>query len=223
MFTNTMRALKKSPAADWSVILNPISGEMAKNETVQKIVEVFPITAGEAEELVERTPLILLESLSEEDANRVREHFSRANVDLIISNDNTLRRRCYRTVWPEPPSLDFTKLEAQKPKPAEKESFAREVPRISNTGSNKIISKERTPLTEDGDYFKPIVKKTDRVDSSAGRYAFESAKESPRIFEKTALCGRAHGPCLLGLRDDCQKFPTGIGYPERAAKLLPSK
>ncbi len=186
MFTNTMRALKKSSTSDWSVILNPISGEIAKNEAVQKIVEVFPITAGEAEELVERTPLILLESLSEEDANRVREHFARAHVDLMISNDNTLRRRCYRTVWPEPPSLDFTKLEIPKPKPVEKESFTREVPRIPAPSVSRSPVKERLSLTTDGDYFKPIAKKNDLIDPSTARYSFESSQESPRTFERSS-------------------------------------
>ncbi|MBI4431565.1 MAG: hypothetical protein HY587_07640 [Candidatus Omnitrophica bacterium] len=186
MFTNTLRVLKKSPASDWSVILNPIHSEIAKNEAVQKIVEVFPITASEAEELVERTPLILLESLSEEDAHRVREHFARANVDLMVSVDATLRRRCYRTVWPERPSLDFIKRVESSPAVSEDDFLRKDEPRRETPVNNsRPATLERSPvdrskptLTDNG-YFKSVPKKIEKSDF-ARRYAFEETPPEAR-------------------------------------------
>ena len=88
VLTSTLRAIRKKAPTDWSVILNPISSEITRREAVEKILEVFPISEGEAEELVQSAPVILLESLSEDDAVRLRDFFAEASIDISLSNDS---------------------------------------------------------------------------------------------------------------------------------------
>jgi len=95
--------------AQWCVILSPIESELHKAETVEKIVEIFPLSIEEASQLVERTPIILLENLSYDTAKRIKDLFANIQADILLTDDAFQRRKCYRTVWPQDP---MPKLEA---------------------------------------------------------------------------------------------------------------
>ena len=96
---------------DWCVILNPIESELNKAEAVEKIVEIFPISIEEASQLVERTPIILLENISYEKAKQIKDFFISINAEILLTNDEFLRRKCYRTVWPSDPMKKIPGLE----------------------------------------------------------------------------------------------------------------
>ncbi|MBU1863883.1 MAG: ribosomal protein L7/L12, partial [Candidatus Omnitrophica bacterium] len=90
MLKNRRVANKK--ANQWCVILNPIESELNKTETIEKIVEIFPLSIEEAAQLVERTPIILLENLSYGKAKAVKNLFSSISADILLTDDTFLRR-----------------------------------------------------------------------------------------------------------------------------------
>jgi hypothetical protein len=102
-----MRVRSKKSAKEahnqWCVILNPITSELSKTETVEKIVEAFPLSIDEASQLVERTPIILLENLNYDTAKKIKSIFSAVNADILLTEDMYLKRKCYRTVWSQDP------------------------------------------------------------------------------------------------------------------------
>lgn len=92
---------------NWSVVLSPIRSEIDKKKISQKISEVFSLSSEEASDLVANTPIILLDHLSRPIAMKVKEFFRSTGAEILLTNDIFLKRKCYRTVWPEPPSLSF--------------------------------------------------------------------------------------------------------------------
>src|SRR3989338_563068 len=92
---------------NWSIILNPLHNEIDKRRVIKKISEAFTLSVEEAADLVANTPIILLDNLSREQAVQVKRYFQAAGAEIMLTNDTFLKRKCYRTVWPEPPSLSF--------------------------------------------------------------------------------------------------------------------
>ena len=92
---------------NWCIVLNPLRNELDKRRVARKITEIFSLSAEEASDLVVNTPIILLDNLSRSIAAKVKEHFHSTGAELILTNDVLLKRKCYRTVWPEPPNLSF--------------------------------------------------------------------------------------------------------------------
>lgn len=92
---------------DWSVILNPLKSEIDRKRVAEKISDLFRLSFEEARELVQSTPVILLDELSRPVAQQAQNLFQEARADITLSNDALVKRRCYRAVWPEPPSLSF--------------------------------------------------------------------------------------------------------------------
>lgn len=92
---------------NWCLILNPIYNEIDKRKVAHKISEMFSLSPEEAEELVDNTPIILLDNLPRAVADRVKKHFQPTGAEVFMTNEVYLKRKCYRTVWPEPPNLSF--------------------------------------------------------------------------------------------------------------------
>lgn len=92
---------------NWCIILSPLSSEIDKKRVTQKIIEVFSLSPEEAADLVSNTPIILLDNLSRPIASKLKDFFKAAGADLLLTNDVFQKRKCYRTVWPEPPNLSF--------------------------------------------------------------------------------------------------------------------
>lgn len=92
---------------NWCVVLNPLHNELDKKKVAKKISEVFSLSTEEAADLVANTPIILLDNLTRAIASKVKEYFEAAGAEMILTNDVFLKRKCYRTVWPEIPNLAF--------------------------------------------------------------------------------------------------------------------
>ena len=91
----------------FALILNPVRGEIAKSRMIERMIEVFPLTLDEASDLVENTPIILLEGLEFETGEQVRNYFRETGADLVLTDDNIFRRKCFRAIWPTPPKFSF--------------------------------------------------------------------------------------------------------------------
>lgn len=100
---------KKTQGEDqnWCVILSPIPSEIDRKKVAQKISGGFSLSLEEALDLVSNTPIIILDNLTREIAAKLKDYFKTAGAETILTNDVFQKRKCYRTVWPEPPSLAF--------------------------------------------------------------------------------------------------------------------
>jgi len=92
---------------DWFVVLNPLKSELERNKIAREIAKAFCLPVDEALDLVQNTPIILMDNLLYATALQVKQYFRTSQADIVISNDSFLKRRCYRTVWPTPPNLAF--------------------------------------------------------------------------------------------------------------------
>lgn len=97
----------KPDEKNWCVVLNAIQNELDKKRFAQKIAAVFSLSTEESADLVVSTPIILLDNLSQKIAAQLKDYLSLEGAQLILTNDIFLKRKCYRTVWPEPPNLSF--------------------------------------------------------------------------------------------------------------------
>ena len=92
---------------DWFVVLNPLKSELERNRIAREIAAAFRLPVEEALDLVQNTPIVLMDNLLYATALQIKQHFQNSQKDILVSNDSFLKRRCYRTVWPTPPSLAF--------------------------------------------------------------------------------------------------------------------
>lgn len=92
---------------NWSLILNPIFSELDKRKVARKISDAFALSGEESTDLVNNTPIILLDNLTRDVATKVKEYFKSSGAEILMTDETHLKRKCYRTVWPEPPSLSF--------------------------------------------------------------------------------------------------------------------
>ena len=163
---------KKNQKKDqnWCIILSPITSEIDKKQVAQSISQVFSLTAEESTDLVNSTPIILLDNLTREVAGQVKEYFRPCGAEMVLTNDTFLKRKCYRTVWPTPPNLSFLhdwkpKTPPQKPQeeqvlqPEEALNELRSLAEMSKQGKEA----EQEPLAA--------------VGQSAGRNGKETAEE----------------------------------------------
>ena len=103
---------------DWFVVLNPLKSELDRNRIAKEIAQAFVLPVEVALDLVANTPIILLDNLLYATALQVKQHFRTTQAEILVSNDGSLKRRCYRTVWPVSPSLAFLHEEDTKAAPA---------------------------------------------------------------------------------------------------------
>ncbi|MBI4398200.1 MAG: hypothetical protein HY586_03655 [Candidatus Omnitrophica bacterium] len=95
------KSKKISNISNWAVILNPVTEEVKKRSAASQIQLFFSATLEEARELLENTPIILFDSLSEEVAEKVRDIFTGAGLDVVMTSETLVKRKCFRTVWPK--------------------------------------------------------------------------------------------------------------------------
>ncbi|MBI4372837.1 MAG: hypothetical protein HY585_03835 [Candidatus Omnitrophica bacterium] len=96
---------KYSVESEWAVILDRPVNEFGRGRSAEKLADTFSISLDEARELTENTPIILLDRLPLEVAEKVKNHFAQANIDSSLTNDTFTKRKCFRAVWPEQPNL----------------------------------------------------------------------------------------------------------------------
>jgi hypothetical protein len=105
---------------DWFVILNPLKSELERNKIAREIAKAFHLPVDEALDLVQNTPIILMDSLLYATALQLKQYFRSSPSDIVVSNDSFLKRRCYRTVWPTPPNLAFLHSSGSSAAPSQK-------------------------------------------------------------------------------------------------------
>lgn len=92
---------------NWSVVLHPLKSELDKKRVAEKVSELFRVSFEEARELVQTTPIILLDQLSHPAALQVQNIFQGVRAEVSLTSDPAAKRRCYRTVWQESPNLSL--------------------------------------------------------------------------------------------------------------------
>ena len=96
-----------SVESEWAVILDRSENEFSKNRALNKLTEIFSLAFDEAKDLIDNTPIILLDHLPLDVAEKIKTHFSHANVNCSLTNDTFTKRKCFRAVWPEQPNLTY--------------------------------------------------------------------------------------------------------------------
>ena len=99
------KKIKYSVESEWAVLLDRSANEFSKNRAVDKLTELFALSQEEAKDLIDNTPLILLDHLSFELAEKIKDQFSQASIDCSVTNDTFTKRKCFRAVWPDQPDL----------------------------------------------------------------------------------------------------------------------
>lgn len=99
------KKLKPTIESEWAVILDRSPNEFLRNKAVEKLAETFSISQEEARDLIENTPIILLDHLSFGLAERMKDHFTQANINCSLTKDTFTKRKCFRAVWPEQPNV----------------------------------------------------------------------------------------------------------------------
>lgn len=92
---------------NWCVILAPLKNDFDKKKVAHKISEIFSLSSEESSDLVSNTPIILLDNLTKNIALQVQDYFRGLGAEMKLTNDVLQKRKCYRTVWPDPPNLSF--------------------------------------------------------------------------------------------------------------------
>lgn len=118
----------RSEDANWSVVLNPLRSELDRNRVAQKISDLFHLSFEEARELVQNTPIILLDELTAPVASRLKDVFEEVRAEVNLTNDPLAKRRCFRAVWPETPDLSFLGQDPVAPAEALEPPGAEEIP-----------------------------------------------------------------------------------------------
>jgi len=98
---------EKGQEQNWCVILNAVSSAIDKKRMAQKMSEAFGLASDESADLVNSTPIILLDHLTKSMATKIKQYFHDIHAEFLLTNDVLRKRKYYRTVWPEPPSLSF--------------------------------------------------------------------------------------------------------------------
>lgn len=99
------KKIRYTVGSDWAVILDRSTNEFAKNRAVDKLAQAFNLSAEEAKDLAENTPIILLDQLPLDLAEKIKDCFSQSNVDCSLTNDTFTKRKCFRAIWPAQPDL----------------------------------------------------------------------------------------------------------------------
>ncbi len=99
---------RKSDAEEknWCVVLKSFSSTLDRTRLVQKLQKAFEISGEDALDVMQNTPIILLDHLLHDQASKIKDFFSDNGVEIALSNDSFYKRRCYRTVWPALPNLE---------------------------------------------------------------------------------------------------------------------
>lgn len=91
--------------SDWAVILDRSTNEFAKNRAVETLSQAFNLSPDEAKDLAQNTPIILLDQLALDLAEKIKDYFAQSNVDCSLTNDTFTKRKCFRAIWPGQPDL----------------------------------------------------------------------------------------------------------------------
>src|SRR3989338_5338836 len=86
--------------SDWAVILEKASNDFVRNRSLERLADIFSLSLEEAKDLVDNTPIIMLDQLSLDIAEKIKDYFVQGNVECSLTNDTFTKRKCFRAVWP---------------------------------------------------------------------------------------------------------------------------
>ncbi|GEM_PF-3410043 len=147
---------KDTNAESWAVILNTLQEEIKKRSAAQQIQMFFSVSIEEARELLENTPIILLDSISEDNAEKIRDVFVNSGLDVVITGETLVKRKCFRTVWPK----ELTVEQILRQNSLRSSITQRVVKEISPVSSSNIKREREVPPTPISKQEKPKTEKT---------------------------------------------------------------
>ncbi|MDD5218497.1 MAG: hypothetical protein PHS88_10400, partial [Candidatus Omnitrophica bacterium] len=177
---------------NWCLILNPINNEIDKRKVAHKISEAFSLSEEEAVDLVNNTPIILLENLNRAVAGQVKDYFRSLGAEILLTNDVFLKRKCYRTVWPEPPSLAFLYKqevsavaagEPEVPHMLPADEALQEIRTLNGRETAQTLKEKATAETASGGMSDDLIRELDRLKKECENWR-EKFETQRRSFEK---------------------------------------
>ena len=92
-----------------ALIFSSFASEMSKSRVIDKVTALMPLSREEAYDLVNRTPIVVLDDLSRSEAEKLRDYFLTEGCEVVLTEDQLIKRKCYRIMWQERPELDYEK------------------------------------------------------------------------------------------------------------------
>src|SRR3989338_1618584 len=163
---------KYSLESEWAVVLDRSPNEFSKNRAIDKLAEVFSLSSEEAKDLIENTPIILLDRLSLQVAEKVKGHFSQANVNCSLTNDTFTKRKCFRAVWPEQPDLGHLLNGPIS-------DFNKDIPEL--TPQPEISAVQESPVSQEPSAISDYIESEDDEQRKLKELAFDLQKENEML------------------------------------------
>jgi len=238
MLTGTKKV--QQGGQDWFVVLNPVQSELERNKIAREIAKAFRLPVDEALDLVQNTPIILMDNLLYATALQVKQYFRSAQTNIMISNDGFLKRRCYRTVWPTPPSLAFLHqteppVAVSKKNETEMLDHSEAIQEIRSWVQAEGVSSERgdrAPLqngmaSQNGRHFRSILeeerekllKESVGLKESVSQLRKALEKAQAEVLEKERIV-RASEATTKQIEKEAQELQTLVNHAEEKYELL---
>lgn len=148
--------------SEWAIVLDRSTNEFLKHKAVEKLTELFSLSSDEAKELIENTPIILLDHLPFELASKIKDHFTQVSIDCSVTNDTFTKRKCFRAVWPEQPDLSRFFTQGTPPREHREEMdypsprpVVSEVPRVVDLDPKELTPNLPEPISSET--FRPPI------------------------------------------------------------------
>lgn len=187
---------------NWCVILSPIPSALDKKRVAERISHVFSLSPDEASDLVANTPIIILDNLNRGIAGKLKDFFRAAGAETILTNDTFQKRKCYRTVWPEPPNLSF--LQSWNPLVEKTQDHSEEL------GPEEALDEIRTLTPPPPPAPAPVKKETPKPSAPAGPI-FQNRPEKNPLAEEAE---RWRKECMK-LREESQELKRRLERMEK--------
>ena len=163
----------------YALIFNSFPNQMSKFRAIDRISEILPLSKEEAHDLAGRTPIIVLDELSEKEGEKLKDYFKVTGVSITLTNDNLVKKRCYRILWPNKPTINFEATKVSNAPGSEnkgkevlaetsKSASKKEAPSTLSEfgklqGQKKELARELEKLTAEYEIFKKQAREKERT------------------------------------------------------------
>ncbi|MFZ5801983.1 MAG: hypothetical protein ACOY3K_02575 [Candidatus Omnitrophota bacterium] len=136
---NLSKQKQSSASGIWAVIIEKPLDAGVHSKIAEKIAEIFSVGVEEATRVVENTPIILLDQLSQPMAIRLKDLLKPAGAEILITSEWTVKSKCFKAVWSEIPDLTVPQepnevLPSEAAVPASEESSEPVLPAQETSG-----------------------------------------------------------------------------------------
>lgn len=162
--------------SSWCVIVQKVQ-PLFRDKFIQKVTEVFHVSDEFSSQLMERTPIMILDQLDGGKASRVKDFFQEAGAEIIVTSEERTKKKCFRVDWQETPDLSFL---GETEAGAEIETAA-ESPSASPDRDEPVVRQDRR---EPAEYFPsvPAAREPERVYSEEPRDVRREEKQREKIY-----------------------------------------